>query len=356
MIKTVIFVLILISTTYALPNEGETIRKILDSFENKSVKDLFKVWHLLFKRSYTLDSQEAKSRFRIFKDNLKFIRENNAQNNGLTLGLNQFSDLTNEEYRKLYLDTTLASQVEKLAREIESQEIQSGEWEPKQISPVELYTAFNHSKYFPPARSQGSCGSCWAFATVGAIEAGFAMRNGTCQYLSPQQLVDCDTKNFGCNGGWYTDSFDYVIKNGITLEKNYPYKARQQSCAKKNITKSVNMTSFKSCSPKTCGVNDAFYNLLKTGPLSTVIDAGTREFQSYKSGILPTSKCKELNHAIVAFGYGIQMVSNTAKPYWIIRNSWGASWGQKGDAFVAHTSGSRGSCYVDTYGFLPVFK
>ena len=350
MLKSLFFVLFLISTSYCNPNEGEIINKILDSFYNKSVKDLFKVWHLLFKKSYTLDSQEAKSRFRIFKDNLKYIKENNAQNNGLTLGLTEFSDLTNDEYRKLYLDDNLASKLEKLARELETQQIMAGEWQPPQDIEVGENKPFDHSKYFPPARSQGSCGSCWAFATVGAIEAAYAMKNGTCEYLSPQQLVDCDTKNYGCNGGWYYESFAYVVKNGMTLEKNYPYKAAQQSCKKSKIVKDVTVSSFKFCDTKSCVANNGFYNLLKEGPLASAVDAGTREFQNYKSGIIPSTGCRKLNHAIVALGYGIQ----NGKAYYIIRNSWGAKWGQNGNAFIAYSS--KGSCYVDQYGFLPVFK
>jgi len=351
------FVLILcvLSAIVALPNEGEIINKILDSFETRSVKDLFKVWHLLFKRTYTLESQEAKSRFRIFKDNLKFIRENNAQNNELTLGLNQFSDLTIDEYRKLYLDSTLASQVEQMAREMESEEILAGEWQPKQMNLAANNTAFNHSKYFPPTRNQGSCGSCWAFSTVGAIEAGYAMRNGSSQYLSPQQLVDCDTSNGGCNGGWMDKSFKYIINNGITLERNYPYKGVGQTCAQQNITRDINITSFKFCNPNTCGLNNTFYNLLREGPLSVVIDAGTREFQTYRSGILPATNCRNVNHAIIAVGYGVEVVNRVTRAYWIVRNSWGSTWGQKGDAFVGYSTTSVGSCFVDKYGWLPTF-
>jgi len=326
------------------------INKILDSFENKSVKDLFKVWHLLFKKTYTLDSQEAKSRFRIFKDNLKYIKENNAQNNGLTLGLTEFSDLTNDEYRKLYLDNDLASKLEEMARELESQQIMAGEWQPTQENQIQENKPFDYTKYLPPARSQGSCGSCWAFATVAAIEGGYAMKNGSCEYLSPQQLVDCDSKNHGCNGGWFSVSLAYVVKNGLTLEKNYPYKAKQSSCKKSNISKDVTISSFKYCEKKTCSTNNAFYNLLKEGPLAVVIDAGTREFQNYKSGIIPASGCYKLNHAVLAVGYG----NKDGRAYYIIRNSWGSKWGQNGNAFVAYSS--KGSCYVDQYGFLPVFK
>ena len=356
----IVLTLTLLSAIFALPNEGETIHKILDSFENRSVKDLFKVWHLLFKRSYTLDSQEAISRFRIFKDNLKFIRDNNAQNNGLTLGLNQFSDLTNDEYRKLYLDNTIASKVEQMTRETEAEDIILGEWQPKQMSQVGNYTAFNHSKYFPPTRNQGSCGSCWAFSTVGAIEAQYALNNNITNnslYLSPQQLVDCDAADNGCNGGWMDKSFNYVINSGVTLERNYPYRAVAQRCAQQNITRDVNVTAFKSCNPKSCGLNNTFYNLLRQGPLSVVIDAGTREFQMYRSGIMPTTTCRNVNHAIIAVGYGIHLVANKPTPMWIVRNSWGSTWGQKGDAFIAFTPNRvGGSCFVDQYGWLALLN
>src|SRR5574343_182617 len=110
MLKTILLFTV-IAAAFTNNQESEIINNILNTFENSPVKELFKAWHLLFKKEYALDTNEAKSRFKIFKDNLKFIRENNSKNNGLVLGLNQFSDLTNEEFRKIYLDSTVGKRM-----------------------------------------------------------------------------------------------------------------------------------------------------------------------------------------------------------------------------------------------------
>jgi C1A family cysteine protease len=347
----------LFSLIFTSETRAETIDKILESFSN-SVKDQFKVWHLLYKREYTLNSIEAKSRFRIFKDNLKYINDFNAENNGTKLGLNQFSDLTNEEYKKLYTDETLQNKVYEMEKEAlskqlteEQQQINEGLWQPAQKTERGFYTALDWTKNFLPPRNQKSCGSCWAFATSGAIEGNRIKVKGAPQvYLSTQQLVDCDTKNKGCNGGWLDYSFDYVKKNGIASDVNYPYKAKQSACNQNLVTKvESTISGFQACYPGSCEKNDAFYNLLKQGPLTIVIDAGSRIFQSYKSGILNIPGCTKVSHAIVAVGYGIQGTED----YWIVRNSWDTTWGMKGYAWVKKDDANKRSCFVAQYGWLP---
>jgi C1A family cysteine protease len=354
MLKTILFIA-LFAAIFTLETESDIVTKILDSFQGKSVKDLFKAWHLLFKKNYELDTMEAKSRFRIFKDNLNFINENNAKNSDLTLGLNQFSDLTIEEFRKLYTDNTLLEKIQEMEKKqlidiVDAQEemINSGTWQPVQKDNKGAYSPFNHSSFFLPARNQGSCGSCWAFATVCAIEGNRAILNGKKVYLSPQQLVDCDLRNNGCNGGWLDASFAYIVKSGIAAETSYAYKAVRKTCDAASVAKvESRISGIKSCNPSTCANGDLFYSLLKQGPVSVVVDAGTREFQSYKSGIL-SGPCKNVNHAITAVGYNV----TGGVEHWIVRNSWAESWGMKGYANIKRDAANK-SCFIDQYAWLP---
>jgi cathepsin L len=348
-----LIVIALFSAIFTMQTEGEIIEKILESFKSRPTKELFKAWHLLFKRSYSLDTEEAKSRFRIFKENLAYINENNAENNGLVLGLNQFSDLTNEEYRRQRLDSTFAQTYEELSREAESKAILSGTWQPDQLVVAGTYDPIDHTAAFLPPRNQATCGSCWAFATAGNVEGILAMANGGANkvYLSPQQLVDCDSGDGGCNGGWPANAFKYIIQYGLTAESKYPYQNKKNACNAALITSPVKIRSYDSCTnAAACNTNNFFYNMVKQGPVTVGLDASSKDFQSYRSGIMPTNNCVQPNHAVMTVGYGVQ----NGQGYWIIRNSWGAQWGNKGYIWIAHTpNATNGSCFLDRNGWLP---
>ncbi|MFM7850814.1 MAG: C1 family peptidase, partial [Flammeovirgaceae bacterium] len=145
----------------------------------------------------------------------------------------------------------------------------------------------NHRNLFNIARNQGRCGSCWAFATTGVIEGNLSKKSGKLiKYLSPQQLVDCDTKNSGCNGGSYSSAFEYVKAKGLEFDVDYPYKAREGSCKYSSSLSTNKVTGWKYCasysSSSKCSF-DKVYALLVSGPLAVAIDGSV--IQNYKSGI-----------------------------------------------------------------------
>jgi C1A family cysteine protease len=353
---------ILIVTLFSLmltlgTGDGEIIDAILDSFKG-NVKDLFKTWHFLFKKQYTLDIPESKSRFRIFKENLKYINDFNTENNGVTLGLNQFSDLTLEEYQKLTNNPTvhenfLNKENERLTKKLEDdeQKIKNGLWESPKKNYRGLYEPIDFRQYFLSARDQFGCGSCWAFSAVGAIEGNRAIKfpNSKKEYLSTQQLVDCDKRDGGCNGGMPYSAFSYVQKNGgLAADSEYKYTAEGKQC---NSTKEANVTSQISSYSYCEGdcTEDDFYNLLKQGPLAVVISSESNAFKNYRSGIFKTV-CASPMHAVTAVGYGIQGDTD----YWIIRNSWGVAWGMKGYMYVKRNYENQRSCFITYDGWLPV--
>ena len=356
MIKIISFIA-LFSILFAMETERETIDMILNSFKGKPTKDLFKTWHFIFKKGYAYESDIAKSRYKIFKNNLKYINDYNAKNSGVTLGLNQFADLTNQEFRKLHTDPSIHGKVmemskienERLYAE-EVEKIKAGTWQPEIVSEPRQLASINWTSKFLPVRDQGDCGSCWAFSTVGAIEGNRAITKGNNAYISPQELVDCDTKtNLGCDGGWATSAFNFVMAKGLALESNYPYTGYQSQCNTANVAKvETNISGYKTCqSVYACNLNNTFYNLLAKGPLTTVIDAGSNEFQFYQSGVL-NAPCSQINHGVIAVGYGI----SGGQDYWIIRNSWGTYWGNQGYVWIKNNN--YGSCYVTNYGWLPI--
>ncbi|XP_062279348.1 cathepsin S-like isoform X1 [Scomber scombrus] len=173
----------------------------------------------------------------------------------------------------------------------------------------------------------GSCGSCWAFSAVGALEGQVALRTGKLINLSPQNLVDCSTPygNMGCNGGWYTDAFDYIRDNGIESEDSYPYQGNDGQCHHSSNS-NVATCSYHHCLP--AGDEDMMKQAVYTiGPISVAIDASPEEFSFYKSGVYDNPMCTHgLNHAVVVVGYGTE----NGKDYWLVKNSWGTSYGEEG--------------------------
>jgi len=337
-------------------DRGQIINKILDNFIDGSPKELFKVWHHIYERSYALDTQEAKDRFANFKANLKEIREHNAQDLPYKLGINQFSDMTKEEFKAKYATYKKISdeEFEKLVKELNMTPAFLEDDDDDLTKRNLAKTAVDHSKFYLSARNQGQCGSCWTFSTAGAVEGNLGKKSGKpINYLSTQQLVDCDTSNKGCHGGSFTSAFTYIKNKGLQFDKDYPYKASEGSCKYSSSKATNKMKSFEYCkinsssSATKCSI-DKVYALLVRGPISVAIDGSV--IQNYKSGIF-SGKCYEDNHAVILVGYAVDAKSGE---YWIVRNSWGTTWGEQGYIRVRVSDSNKNSCYVTSEAFLPI--
>ena len=181
-----------------------------------------------------------------------------------------------------------------------------------------------------PVKNQGKCGSCWTFSTVGCLEAHYLLKYGQFRNLSEQQLVDCagDYDNHGCSGGLPSHAFEYIKDNGgITTEDKYPYKAVDQTCGVKEADKVVGVRG--GAVNISLSEGDLKQAIFQNGPVSVAFQV-VGDFRDYRTGVYVSNTCKngpdDVNHAVLAVGYGTE----NGTDYWIIKNSWGASWGDQG--------------------------
>lgn len=233
------------------------------------------------------------------------------------------------------------------------------DWETRKAAPLkatELYDGplpnrwdwREHNGGLGPVRNQGSCGSCWAFSAYATLSDVIALHGKGMLDLSEQHLVSCETQSYGCNGGWYADAFALIKDEGSVLEKDFPYQARDVKCPN-SLPHTYKILGYTEISTGVADTETLKRAIYAYGPVSVAVSV-TGDFQNYSGGIYNNGSGGAINHATNLVGW-----DDTAKPpHWIMRNSWGASWGEDGYMRIAYKSKQIGyaAAYIDFAGPL----
>jgi cathepsin L len=274
---------------------------------------------------------EYHSRLGVWLANKRFVQEHNKAHD-FKVSLNHLAHLTQAEYQSLLGFKGISNGK---VQQIKGDDVpDSFDWREKGVVNA--------------IKNQGSCGSCWSFSTIQCIEGIYAKNKGTLYSLSEQNLVDCVTTCNGCNGGLMDNAYKYVIASQggkFMLESDYPYTAKDGKCA---FDASKSYAQIKADYQVPADETSLKAAVATYGPIAIAIDASHISFQLYTSGIYNPLICssQNLDHAVGCVGYGTD-----GKDYWIVRNSWGTTWGESG--YIRMIRNKKNHCGVATMAFYP---
>lgn len=259
-----------------------------------------------------------------------------------TLGMNEYGDLTTEEFTSMMNGYRVNA----------SRRICGMFRAPMNVELSDLPETLDWREkgYVTEVKNQGQCSSCWAFSATGSLEGQNFRKTGKLVSLSEKNLMDCSKTegNKGCEGGIMDFAFEYVIKNGgIDTEDSYPYEPKNGFCKfKKN---DVGATEKGCMDIKMNSEMDLQKAVATVGPISVAMDAGHNSFQLYRSGVYSERKCssRKLDHGVLAVGFG----KEGGRDYWLIKNSWGKTWGMEGYFKMARNKNNM--CGVATQASFP---
>ncbi len=275
---------------------------------------------------------EITSRFNIFHDNLEWMTEHNRDSSHTyTVGIGRFADMTHNEYKDFVKSGGLMVPNEsnnlRLPKDMcGTMTSQSGSYPSKMD--------WREKGIIGPIRDQGQCGSCYAHAAVENIEAVNAIKTGKFTSFSVQETVDCSYSygDNGCNGGWYFYVWSFIHSEGITYDNLYPYTATSSRGSCQDFKPYLYVSD---CKHVPANELQLTYAVAKQ-PVAVAIEADSRSFQHYTSGVYNDPACgSTLDHAVHAVGYS---TDSSGQDYWIIANSWDVSWGDNGYIYLARNS------------------
>ncbi len=285
---------------------------------------------------------ERMMRKSIFEQNLAKIERHNDNHPGWQMKMNQFGHLTSDEFKSTYLGLTPKGYKTPKGYIYRSLRIN-----PEEVDWVKKGAV-------TPVKNQGACGSCWSFATTGALEGAYFVKYNKLVSFSEQELVACDKIDQGCNGGLMDNAFEYIQRNGLCSEEDYPYTAGSGFrgwCKKRTCTPVPNSHKLKYIDVDHNAIS--LESAVAKQPVAVAIEAD--ELQFYSGGVMDSKCGTNLDHGVLLVGYGTDTI--TGQKYWLIKNSWGSTWGEQGYIKLARNVDQEGGeCGILLSGSYPEFK
>ncbi|CAG2111407.1 unnamed protein product [Medioppia subpectinata] len=299
-------------------------------------------------KQYSTAEEEEQRKVNFLQTLQTIAKHNELFNSGLEsyeMGVNQFADLTDAEYKSMFSMPDPTVQKPALAEPYIA--------DPESLSSVPKSFDWRQSGKVTPVRNQGSCGSCWAFSVIAAIESAYAIKkNKPGINLSEEQLVDC--MNSKCGGQLITKGFDYVKAHGVENEGQYPYKAgsgHYGKCTEKASAPHTHIKGYKglghASGPNLATDGQIMAAIQANGPLSMQFNAAGNDFRNYKSGVITSNDMSwSAAHAVLLIGWGTE----GGHDYWLFKNSWGTAWGAKGYFKMARGHNLR---HINEFLYIP---
>ncbi|XP_008298910.1 cathepsin S-like [Stegastes partitus] len=300
------------------------------------------LWKQMHSKVYSHPIEEM-GRRRLWEENLDLINVHNLETSlGLhtyELAMNHLGDMTTEEIAGNLAGTIVPTELKRTSLNFM--------WVNSSL-PASL--DWRDDGLVTEVKMQGPCGSCWAFSAAGALEGQLKKSTGTLMSLSSQNLLDCSTKygTKGCNGGFMTQAFQYVIENqGINSDDSYPYSGKYGHCQYRPQYRAANCSGF-------VFLPDGDEHALKValanvGPVSVAVDVSSPKFLFYRHGVYQDDACSHnVSHAMLAVGYGTER----GEDYWLVKNSWGVAYGD--DGYIKMARNRQSQCGIADYACYPV--